>query len=941
MNKSEAQKLDILTSILNGISAMIYVTELETDKILFINDYMKQHFGIERDVIGQPCYKVLNQGIEKRCDWCPCHRLDKEPDAEIVWEELNTLTGCHYRNSDRYIDWPNGKKAHIQLCVDISDVKQMQETLEKNNKLLESVNKAASILLDLNIDEDIDLRIMSSMEIIGNSINADRVHIWRMYIADNDTHFTHEYEWLSEIGKNKSEVPKGMITPFVNMSGWKEKFLRNEYVGGPFSKLSPDEQDYFLEFDIKSVVLIPIFLEEHLWGLVSVDDCMQERYFSDEELSLLQSLSLMIASAIERHDLYVKDKKSKERMMLMLDTSPLCTQIWDRNLNTIDCNEAGVRLYGFKDKEEYKEQFIKYCSPEYQPDGQRSDKKAVMLVNLAFTEGLCTFDWMHQTPDGKTMIPAKINLVRAKYGDDDVVLGYTHDLREQNRMIKEILEANEKNEIQLTKLNLMVESEHIGLWDFVIQEVDPFNPDNVNVYSDRFRYLIGYSDETDFPNILSSWAGKLHPEDADEIFNAFVAHLYDTTGNTPFHTEYRLLKKNGEYAYYSAACETVRAADGTPLRACGSLIDITERKKHEAERIQAHEALKQREAMLTATNKMAEILLSHEDEAFINVMSRGLKPVCDVAGIDRVAVYWRLSNSDHFGQIYLWQGKTIPLDDELRVLPDNPAVNRWIDVLSKDECINANTMDLPGNEADFLRAFGIKSMFAVPIFIRGKHWGFITLEDHTTYRYIEEDGIDLLQSAAHLCAGAIARNEMEREIVQLETENEQLFFDGLTGMYNRRYFDDAIIRVMKTASRTSGLLSLMMIDIDFFKQYNDTYGHLAGDDCLKTVAGVLSSSVLRPDDFVARYGGEEFVVVMPGVDETGARTVAERMIKNIHKCTIAHESSAAAKYVTFSIGVTTGKVERDHTPADFIELADKMLYKAKHNGRNRYCFDYV
>jgi diguanylate cyclase (GGDEF)-like protein len=338
---------------------------------------------------------------------------------------------------------------------------------------------------------------------------------------------------------------------------------------------------------------------------------------------------------------------------------------------------------------------------------------------------------------------------------------------------------------------------------------------------------------------------------------------------------------------------------------------------------------------------MAEILLSHEDEAFVNVMSRGLKPVCEVAGIDRVAVYRRLSDNERFGQIYLWQGKTIPLDDDLRVLPDNRVTNSWINDLSTDKYVNINTMDLPGHEADFLRQYGVKSMFAVPIIIRGKHWGFITLEDHTTYRYIDENCADLLQSAALLCAGAIARNEMEREIIQLETENEQLFFDGLTGMYNRRFFDDAITRVMKTASRTGGLLSLMMVDIDFFKQFNDTYGHMAGDDCLKTVAGILSTSVLRPDDFVARYGGEEFVVVMPGVDETGARTVAERMLKNIQKCGIPHKNNDAAKCVTLSIGIATGNVERAHTADDFINKADKMLYKSKQNGRNRYYFEYV
>jgi len=133
-----------------------------------------------------------------------------------------------------------------------------------------------------------------------------------------------------------------------------------------------------------------------------------------------------------------------ERVVLMLDTSPFCTQIWDKNLNTIDCNEAAVRLYGFRDKQEYRERFLISCSPEFQPDGMRSDEKATMLVDKAFTEGACTFDWMHQKPDGLTMIPAEVTLVRTKYQDEDVVVGYTRDKREQNRMMQEIADLVEE-----------------------------------------------------------------------------------------------------------------------------------------------------------------------------------------------------------------------------------------------------------------------------------------------------------------------------------------------------------------------------------------------------------------------------------------------------------------------------------------------------------------
>ena len=134
---------------------------------------------------------------------------------------------------------------------------------------------------------------------------------------------------------------------------------------------------------------------------------------------------------------------ANERLVIMLDKSPICTQIWDINLNTIDCNEAGVRLYGFKDKKEYTERFLACCSPEYQPDGMRSDEKAVKLVHEAFETGFCKFDWMHKMPDDDTMIPAEVTLVRSQYKNENVVVGYTRDLREQYKMMRGIERRDE------------------------------------------------------------------------------------------------------------------------------------------------------------------------------------------------------------------------------------------------------------------------------------------------------------------------------------------------------------------------------------------------------------------------------------------------------------------------------------------------------------------
>jgi len=162
--------------------------------------------------------------------------------------------------------------------------------------------------------------------------------------------------------------------------------------------------------------------------------------------------------------------------------------------------------------------------------------------------------------------------------------------------------------------------------------------------------------------------------------------------------------------------------------------------------------------------------------------------------------------------------------------------------------------------------------------------------------------------------------------------------DPFTGIYNRRYLDGSLKKLIKLHSRTGSSISVLMIDIDYFKKFNDNYGHDAGDDCLGAVAAALSQCVIRDGDFVARYGGEEFTAVLPNTDENGARVVAEKMLEKIRECNIPHETSDIAGYVTISIGGTTGTVKHLQHGRDYIKAADKALYDSKKNGRNRYTF---
>jgi diguanylate cyclase (GGDEF)-like protein len=159
--------------------------------------------------------------------------------------------------------------------------------------------------------------------------------------------------------------------------------------------------------------------------------------------------------------------------------------------------------------------------------------------------------------------------------------------------------------------------------------------------------------------------------------------------------------------------------------------------------------------------------------------------------------------------------------------------------------------------------------------------------------------------------------------------------DGLTGIANRRHFDTVYDREWKRAQRGKIPLSVIMTDIDFFKKYNDHYGHIAGDDCIKRVATLLATTTRRATDLVARYGGEEFVSILVDTDDGGVTAVAETMRAGIEDMAIAHADSEVAEHVTISIGTATMTPTLESPPGELTRRADLALYAAKRAGRNR------
>ncbi len=260
-------------------------------------------------------------------------------------------------------------------------------------------------------------------------------------------------------------------------------------------------------------------------------------------------------------------------------------------------------------------------------------------------------------------------------------------------------------------------------------------------------------------------------------------------------------------------------------------------------------------------------------------------------------------------------------------------------------------IDNPRNDPRFINNSYLhinnpKSVLCLPITSQGKLIAIVYLENNLiehAFTKKHKDTVELIAAqAAVSLINARHYETLERKVAQRTEELHMLAIkDGLTGIFNRRQFDSTLDKEWSRASRESGSLSLMMIDIDHFKSYNDNYGHPEGDICIKLIAKALSSVVARKNDFVARYGGEEFVILMTTSDKNVVENLAKRCIDKVRRLAIPHQFSDTGDHVTISIGIASIEVLANQHPSSLIKQADSALYQSKENGRNQYTYSSV
>lgn len=246
------------------------------------------------------------------------------------------------------------------------------------------------------------------------------------------------------------------------------------------------------------------------------------------------------------------------------------------------------------------------------------------------------------------------------------------------------------------------------------------------------------------------------------------------------------------------------------------------------------------------------------------------------------------------------------------------------------------TAGLSPCHVELLRGLNVRADLIVPILQQEKLWGLMIAHQCRSSRRWRQSEINLFNQLASQAAIAIQQSELYHQLQQANQELQRLAAsDGLTQVANRRCFDNTLKAEWQRLAREQLPLSFILCDVDYFKLYNDSQGHLAGDDVLRQVASAIAQTLQRPADLVARYGGEEFAVLLPNTDAQGAIASAEAIQAQIRKLHLPHPNSQISRFITLSLGVAT-VVPHEHTsPALLVAAADQKLYQAKAEGRNR------
>jgi len=586
--------------------------------------------------------------------------------------------------------------------------------------------------------------------------------------------------------------------------------------------------------------------------------------------------------------------------------------------------------------------------------------------------------------DSQEELKQMLALVSETYED------YEKDRRFLERTItvntNELNDANTKIKLKNDELNNLVklfrEAQKIaklGVWDL------DFSTNSLH-WSDEIYHIFELDDVHFIPS-YEAFLDVIHPDDREAVSNAYQNSLIT---REQYKIVHRLLMKDGRIKWVEEQCETEFDDAGKPLRSLGTVYDISDQKSLE----NIIETEKQKFETILKTTKDGIVILDWESR-FLYANNAYL----EMSGYSEAELYTMNCHDisapedrprdeaalemlkeegavDSFEKRCLTKsGDYIYVSTSFSIMPDYNSIlvsvrditeskkreKELIDyVYLIDHNIIASNTDLSGKITYASTAFCEISGFSKTELL-GQNHRMIRHPDMPDSLYT--DMWDTLLKNK-VWKGEIKNKKKNGEIYWVEATISPVFdnvgkkigynairqditdkkliekisvTDGLTGIFNRRHFNEMLPKVINSAKRNNSLVTFMIMDVDHFKQYNDTYGHHMGDDALKKIATVLQSSLQRADDYCFRLGGEEFGILCDSETIEGAISFANQICKKIESLHIMHEHNSASPYVTVSIGLLCMHAETLTDADDVYKQADDLLYKAKASGKNKVC----
>ena len=378
----------------------------------------------------------------------------------------------------------------------------------KLQEIVKVVNEAANILLTSK-ENDTMAALFNGMAVIGNFLNVDRAQIWYQEKIDGELCFVLQYEWLSELGKQKKPYPAGFTYNRSNDSKWFDSIARDgKNVNTPVSKLPHVIKTDYEKFDVVSTAISPMISDNEIIGFFSVQDCKVKRTFTTDEMDIMESVGLMFANVYSnatkatnliesertKIDALAKEEEMRERAQFMLDAAPLIVQYWDENFNCVDCNQLTLDFYGFKTKDDYFEGLMD-ALPDYQEDGVPSWDKWNDFLERIFNQGSCRIDFLETTLSGE---PAyfKVDGLRTRHNHKNVAITFSTNVTTLMKSEKIKMHALEKEREAYVLNQTLIDSAPyvIGIWDkehkmvrASNQAIKMFGVPDPQIFVDRFE----------------------------------------------------------------------------------------------------------------------------------------------------------------------------------------------------------------------------------------------------------------------------------------------------------------------------------------------------------------------------------------------------------------------------------------------------------------------